>query len=142
MRLLPAEEHQDKAAITKQMRKSVVDDKDAQNVFIDSVHKSFLLEDDSKIIGFCEVELEEECFPPEDFPQICLKLHAFHIEPENRDKCITAAFKLLRQWGRDNKAALIETEVNAVLEFTPEFLTEQRLDLVGSGQKAVYRGFI
>lgn len=142
MRLLLLREHTDKTDLYAQMQTSYFQEQ-GQIAFIDSVSENFLIEHETQIVGFAKVSLEEECFPDEDLPEICLKIHAFYIAPEFRAKTLgRQAFKLLRQWGRDNKAALVEAEVNKALDFSHEFLREQGLELVGSGKKDVFRGFI
>lgn len=142
MRLLPLEDHKDKTTLHMQMLTDFLAEQ-GQTSLIDTAHQTFLIEHENKAIGFAQVQLEEECFPDEDLPEICLKMHAFYIQPEYRGKTLgRQAFKLLRQWGRDNKAALIETSVNKVLDFSHEFLKEQGLELVGSGQSDLFRGFI
>lgn len=106
-------------------------------------HTQFLIEHAGAIIGLAELELEEECFPDEDLPEVCLKIHAFYITQASRDKNFgRQAFKLLRQWGRDNKAALLETEVSKALKFSNDFFKEQGLELAGSGASNIWRGFI
>ncbi|MBS0634348.1 MAG: GNAT family N-acetyltransferase [Verrucomicrobia bacterium] len=133
MRLLPMHEESD---LYKTMKKD-------ENSFIDTIHQTFLIEHEKSIIGFTDFELEEECFPDEDLPEICLKVHNFYIMPEFRGKSFgTQAFKLLRQWGRENEAALIEISVKKDNECSHQFLQEQGLELVGSGPKDVFRGFI
>ncbi len=106
-------------------------------------HARFLIEYKNATIGFAEVELQEECFPDEDLPEMCLKIYAFYIAPNVRGQHLgRQAFKLLREWGRDNKAAILETEVNKTLEFSNDFMKEQGLELAGAGQRNVWRGFI
>ncbi len=103
----------------------------------------FLIEEAAKIVGFCEIALEEECNPVEDLPELCLKVYGFYIMPEYRNHELgRGAFKLMRQWGRDNKAALLEVEVNKDLAFSNDFLQEQGLELAGSGTTNTWRGFI
>lgn len=102
----------------------------------------FLIEEKGDIVGFCEIALEEECNPDEDMPELCLKVYGFYILPEKRHHELGRdAFKLMRQWGRDNKAALLEVEVSKVLKFSNDFLKEQGLELAGSGQTNIWRGF-
>jgi GNAT superfamily N-acetyltransferase len=142
MRLLALQDHKDKSVLHAQMHKDFLQEQE-QNSFIDNSHQTFLIEHENQVIGFAQVELEEECFPDEDLPEICMKMHAFYIQPEFRGKTLgRQAFKLLRQRGRDNRAALIETTVHKALDFSHEFLKEQGLELVGSGQGDLFRGFI
>lgn len=101
----------------------------------------FLFEYDNEPIGFAIAEIHEECFPDEDLPEVCLQVLAFYIKPEQRRHHFgQMAFKLLRQWGRDKKAALIEIEADS--ETASHFLSEQGLDFVGKGEHMLYRGFI
>lgn len=70
-------------------------------------------------------------------------MYAFYIKKELRNKTFgSQAFKLIREWGRDNKAALLETSVSRALDKSTQFLLEQGLELVGSGPKNIFRGFI
>lgn len=142
MRLLSLHDHADKAEYQAQMQNDFLQEQ-GRTAFIDSTSETFLIEHEAQIIGFAKVSLEEECFPDEDLPEICLKIHAFYIGPEFRGKNLGGqAFKLLRQWGRDNKAALVETEVSTTLDFSHAFLRAQGLELVGTGKNDVFRGFI
>lgn len=110
---------------------------------LDSNRELFLIEVQNKIVGFSEVFLEEECFPDEDLPEMCLKIPAFYILPDFREHSFGhQAFKLVRQWGREKKAALLETEVSIQLKESNKFLSEQGLELVGSGKRNIWRGFI
>jgi len=110
---------------------------------LDSTRELFLIEAQNKVVGFSEVFLEEECFPDEDLPEVCLKVPAFYIQPAFREHSFGhQAFKLVRQWGREKEAALLETEVSKKLEESNKFLQEQGLELVGSGQRNIWRGFI
>lgn len=138
MRLIPVGQNGD---LYTTMQREYFKEKDT--TFIYEQHETFLIEHENSIIGFSDIELEEECFPDEDLPEVCLKVHAFFIKPEYRGKSLgSQAFKLLRQWGRDNKAALIEIDVNKNNECSHQFLENQGLELVGSGPKDVFRGFI
>ena len=114
-----------------------------QEKLLDSSRELFLIESNNQFIGFAEANLEEECNPDEDLPEMCVKVYSFYIKPEERNHMLgSQAFRLLRQWGHDQKAALIETEVSKDLAFSNKFLAEQGLELVGSGPRNVYRGFI
>lgn len=142
MRLLLLNEHADKAEKHAQMQNDFLQEQ-GQPAFIDSVSDTFLIDHEDQIVGFAKVSLEEECFPDEDLPEICLKIQAFYIMPEHRGKTLgRQAFKLLRGWGRDNKASLVETQVNPALDFSHDFLKDQGLELVGAGKQDVFRGFI
>ena len=50
------------------------------------------------------------------------------------------AFKLLRQYGRDKKVALVE--IDADTEHAKMFIAKQGLELIGKGVHNTYRGFI
>jgi GNAT superfamily N-acetyltransferase len=110
---------------------------------IDSDHEFFLFEKGRTVVGFAEVVIEEECFPDEDLPETCVKILSFYITPqERRQKIGSAFFKLIRDWGRDQEAALIEVEVSSYPVGVNKFLTHQGLELVGAGAKNCYRSFI
>ena len=101
----------------------------------------FLFESNDAPVGFAIADLEEECFPDEDLPEVCLHVLAFFIKPEYRGEHLgQEALKLLRQWGRDKKAALIEVEADS--EGAKLFLQNQGLELVGGTVRQLYRGFI
>ena len=143
MRLLLLSEHTDKNDLYVRMWHDFLLEQGRASLELNLEHIQFLIEHAGDIIGFAEANLEEECFPDEDLPEVCLKIYAFYIRPEARDKSLgRQAFKLLRQWGRDNKAALLETEVSKALEFSNDFFKEQGLELAGSGSRNVWRGFI
>ena len=109
----------------------------------DSNREIFLFEKGKAIVGFSEILLEEECFPDEDLPESCVKLICFYIVPQHREQKLgTEFFRLIRKWGRDKEAALIEAEVASYHPSLNHFLTEQGLELVGSGEKNCYRAFI
>ncbi len=143
MRLLLLTEHKENKYFFEKM---LVDFYKEQAFPKGSLHPkdtSFLIECENKIVGFAAARLEEECFPDEDLPEICEKVSAFYIAPEFRGKTLgRQAFKLLRQWGRDNKAAIIEIAINKDLDSSRMFLKEQGLELAGSGKKDLFRGFI
>ena len=144
MRLLPLEEQQDDRNIYDTMHRAFLKE---QSRKYDQTHtpttRVFLIQSQQEIIGYAEVQLEEECFPDEDLPELCLKVYGFYIAPEKRkQKLGSEAFKLLRQWGREHKAALVEIEVNKGLASSNAFFKEQGLELVGSGKDNVFRGFI
>ncbi len=140
MRLLPLAEEND---AFKEMKEAFLHEQAMQQDPDKRAHARFFIEHMGKNIGFSEVQLEEECFPDEDLPEMCLKIYAFYIAPSYRGQHLgREAFKLLRQWGRDNEAALVETEVNKTLEFSNDFMKEQGLELAGSGPRNVWRGFI
>ncbi|MCE5294177.1 MAG: GNAT family N-acetyltransferase [Chlamydiales bacterium] len=139
MRLLLLQDNTEKKPEYDAMSKKYITEQDS--TFIDTSSQVFLIEHESDIIGFIASLLEDECFPDEDLPEICLKITAFYIEPEWRKQNLgSQAFKLVRQWGRENKAALIELEV--AHDCNPEFLQKEGLEFVGSGKKEVFRGFI
>lgn len=109
----------------------------------DSNREVFLFEKGKAIIGFAEVLLEEECFPDEDLPETCVKVLSFYIVPQaRRQKLGTAFFRLIRTWGRDKKAALIEIEVLSYPIAVNQFVASQGLELVGAGIRNCYRSFI
>ncbi len=147
MRLLPFKEHTDKVDLYSSMwdnfakEQGLPSEKHTGNPR--NPKELFLIEHESDIVGFAEVKVVEECFPDEDLPEICLKINAFYIEPNFRQHQLgRQAFKLLRQWGRENKAAIVEVEVNKNLDFSNDFLKEQGLELAGSGKSNIWRGFI
>jgi GNAT superfamily N-acetyltransferase len=113
-------------------------------LLIDNSRNLFLFEKGKSIVGFAEVYLEEECFPDEDLPEECVKLVSLYIAPaERRKKLGTSFFKLVREWGRDQQAALIEIEVPVYLIGANQFLAYQGLELVGSsGKSNCYRSFV
>lgn len=114
-----------------------------QEQLVDSSRQLFVIERENEIIGFADLHLEEKCFPDEDLPEMCMKIFAFYIKPELRHQTLgTQAFKLIRLWGREKMAALLETEVSKSLDFSNRFLLEQGLELVGTGPRNVWRGFI
>ncbi|MDB6081175.1 MAG: hypothetical protein JWO53_447 [Chlamydiia bacterium] len=119
-------------------------EKIAQERLLGTNQEIFLFESSSNtIVGFAEVLLEEECFPEEDLPEVCMKILSFYINPNDRlQKWGTQFFKLLREWGRDQKAALIEMEVPISLTYANNFLAEQGLELAASGDKNCYRTFV
>ena len=144
MRLLPLNGDKEKIALHAKMWKDFLQEQgrnpDETPTF---APQTFLIEHDNQIVGFCDLHLEEECFPDEDMPELNLKIYAFYIEPEFRDKSLgRQAFKLVRQWGHDNKAAIIETEIASSLEFSQSFFKEQGLELVGKGDRFIFRGFV
>jgi GNAT superfamily N-acetyltransferase len=109
----------------------------------ESNREVFLFEKGKAIVGFAEILLEEECFPDEDLPEVCVKLICFYICPQHREQKLgTEFFKLIRKWGRDKEAALIEAEVASYHPSLNHFLMQQGLELVGSGEKNCYRAFI
>jgi hypothetical protein len=109
----------------------------------DSNRQIFLFDQNKTIVGFAEILLEEECFPDEDMPETCVKVIAFYIAPPfRRHHHGTAFFKLIRNWGRDQKAALLEIEVPSYPVQVNEFLVHQGLELVGTGVQNCYRSFI
>jgi len=110
---------------------------------VDSNREFFLFEKGHGFVGFSEVLLEEKCFPDEDLPELCVKVISFYIDPSNRgEKLGSTFFQLLRHWGRDQKAALIEMEVPAHPIGANEFLLHQGLELVGTGARNCYRAFV
>ncbi len=112
-----------------------------QKLVDDATCQLFLFEHNGTTVGFSKVYLDQECFPDEDLPELCLHILAFYILPEFRRHHLgEMAFKLLRQWGRDNKAALIEIEADS--DESGRFLKEQGLDLVGKGVHRLFRGFV
>ena len=109
----------------------------------DSNREIFLFEKGRAIVGFAEVCLEEECFPDEDLPETCVKVLSFYIVPQaRRQKLGTTFFKLIRAWGRDRKAALIEIEIPSYPIAVNQFFAGQGLELVGVGARNCYRSFI
>lgn len=107
----------------------------------DAKTEYFLIDYDRVPVGFAIAYLEEECFPDEDLPEVSLHISSFYIHPEHRRQHLgKMAFKLLRQWGRDNQAALVEIEAESSV--ADHFLIEQGLELIGKGQRNLYRGFI
>lgn len=109
----------------------------------DSNRQIFLFEKGRSIVGFAEVLLEEKCFPDEDLPEMCVKILAFYIKPQERgQKLGTSFFKLIRDWGRDQKASLVEVDVPSHPLGANEFLLHQGLELVGAGVRNGYRAFI
>jgi GNAT superfamily N-acetyltransferase len=110
---------------------------------VDSTSEFFLFEKGRTVIGFAEVCLKEECFPDEDLPEMCVKVLSFYIVPQaRRQKLGTSFFKLIRAWGRDKKAALLEVEVPTFPIAVNQFISHQGLELVGAGKKNCYRSFI
>ncbi len=144
MRLLPLNGDKEKIALHAKMWSAFLQEQGRNsNETLDFEPQIFLIESNSNIIGFCDLHLEEECFPDEDLPELCLKICAFYIMPDMRDKSLgRQAFKLVRQWGHDNKAAIVETEVGSSLVFSQNFFKDQGLELVGKGKRYVYRGFV
>lgn len=109
----------------------------------DSNREIFLFEKCHAIVGFGEVRMQEECFPDEDLPETCVKILHFYIVPHaRRQKLGTHFFKLLRDWGRDERAALIEVEVPSYPISAQQFLAHQGLELVGTGVQNCYRAFV
>ena len=114
-----------------------------QERLYDSDRYIFLFEKGRQIVGFAEVMLEELCFPDEDLPETCVKVVAFYIVPQARkQKLGSQFFKLVRDWGREQKAALIEAEVSSYPVSINQFLEHQGLELVGAGARNCYRAFI
>ncbi len=110
---------------------------------VDSSREVFLFESGHSIVGFAEVFLEEECFPDEDLPETTVKILSFYIVPQARRKKLGSTFfKLIRDWGRDKKAALVEIEVPGYPIAVNQFLEKQGLELVGAGASNCYRAFI
>jgi GNAT superfamily N-acetyltransferase len=143
MRLLPVLEHPELHKQYVLLRECFLKEQNQNPSQINPESKIFLFEYDSKIVGFAEVHLEEECFPDEDLPQLCLHIHAFYIQSDKRQHGLgSMAFKLVSQWGRDNGAALVEIEAETTVVSANKFLDDLGLDLVGKGLKNIYRGFI
>lgn len=114
-----------------------------QEKLLDSNRQIFLFENNHAIIGFAEVVVVEECFPDEDLPETCMKVFAFYIAPEFRRKHFGSHyFKLIRDWGREQKASLLEMEVPVYPVQANEFLKQQGLELVGTGAQNCYRAFL
>jgi GNAT superfamily N-acetyltransferase len=110
---------------------------------VDSSRELFLIEHESKPIGFGEVFLEEKCFPDLDLPEICLKVPGFFLLPEYRGSHLGhAAFKLLRQWGHEKEAAFVEVEVKKELAESNHFFEKEGLELLNGGPRNIWRGFI
>lgn len=147
MRLIPLKEHNERLDQFLAMWSSYIaekhpDSNDIKKESFQSVRGDlFLFEYDQMPIGFAKIDLRQECFPDEDMPELMLHILAFYIMPESRRQHLgQEAFKLLRQWGRDNKAALVEVEADS--EEACLFLKEQGLELVGKGVHKLFRGFI
>jgi len=103
----------------------------------------FVFKNQDEYIGFAEVQLESECFPDEDLPEVCLKVQAFYIEPSQLRKGFGSGFfQLLKIWGHDQKAAFIEMEVPVADQGANAFLQSQGLELIGRGEKNGYRSFL
>ena len=114
-----------------------------QEQLYDSHREIFLFEKEGKVIGFSEVSLEQKCMPDEDLPESCLRIHSFYINSEiQEEKAPEGFFKLVKQWGRDKKASLVETSVEKDATSANEFFLNQGLDLIGSGTNNFYRGFV
>lgn len=102
----------------------------------------FCFEHNNELIGFAEVSLEEECFPDEDLPETCMRVLAFYISPKFRKQHLgSLVFKLLKQWGHEKKAAIMEIEMDNDSHGN-QFISKQGLELVGTGARNVYRAFI
>lgn len=109
----------------------------------DQARQLLLFQNDSNYVGFAEVELESECFPDEDLPEVCLKVHAFYVDPKHRKNGLGSAFfHLIKTWGHEQNASLIEMEVPASDQSANSFLQHQGLELIGKGEKNGYRSFL
>lgn len=110
-----------------------------QERLYDSDLEIFLFQKDGAVVGFSEVSLEQKCLPDEDYPEVCLKIHRFFVI-DREDAQIF--FKLIKQWGRDKRASLIETSSDKATREKSDFFESQGLELIGSGIRNFYRGFI
>jgi len=155
MRLLPLRKHPSHSDafvqiyteyLKEQGQKSSSLDHDARKALQmslsdDKTHEVFVFEYNDTIVGFSKIDIHEECFPDEDLPEVCMQVVIFYVLAEYRGHHHGEnAFKLLRQYGRDKKAALIE--IDADNETAKKFITKQGLELVGKGTHATYRGFV
>lgn len=108
----------------------------------DPSYQVFVFENNSELVGFAEVSLEEKCFPDEDLPEVCMRVLTFYIDPKFRHQHLgSTVFKLLKQWGHEKEAALMEIEVDND-SYSNQFVSKQGLELVGSGVRNIYRAFI
>jgi len=109
----------------------------------DSNCEIFLFQKDTDCVGFAEVTLEERCFPDEDLPENCMRVYVFYItQPFRKQMLGTHFFKLLRAWGREKRAALVEMEVPEWCKDGIEFLEKQGLEVQGHGKVELLRAFI
>lgn len=108
----------------------------------DPNYQVFIFENNNELVGFAEVNLEEKCFPDEDLPEVCMRVLTFYIDPKFRHRHLgSTVFKLLKQWGHEKEASLIEIEVDND-SYSNQFVSKQGLELVGSGVRNIYRAFI
>jgi len=129
-------DHKNREAAMKECQRTL------QERLIDSSRQIFLFEQGRSIVGFAEVAIEERCFPDEDLPESCARVIALYIVPHVRgQKLGSGFFKLIRDWARDQKAAILEVEVPALLLPAQQFFSHQGLELVGTGVRNCYRSF-
>ncbi len=109
----------------------------------DSNSEIFLFQRDTNCVGFAEVTLEERCFPDEDLPENCMRIYVFYIaRPFRKQMLGTHFFKLLRAWGREKRASLVEMEVPEWCTDGIGFLEKQGLEVQGLGKMELLRAFI
>lgn len=114
-----------------------------QERLLDSNRQVFLFKKGPAVIGFAEVVIEERCFPDEDLPELSARVVSFYIAPHERgQKLGSAFFKLIRDWARDQKAAMIEAEAPSALLSLQQFFAYQGLELVDTGVRNCYRAFV